>query len=321
MKESAFGLLKMVFPVIDALTALMVYPAALLMKQLRVIGIEKFPCCKKVLLRVGVFPILDHYYEPLFDAARLDSGAGKKRELKGIDWNLTEQLRLLQSFEFGGELHDVPTSKQDETTFHINNDSFGSGDAEYLYNLIRLKKPKRIFEIGSGNSTLIAAKAVKKNREKESGYHCKHVCIEPYEMPWLEKIGVSVLRQKVECIPKEFFLELAVDDLLFIDSSHIIRPQGDVLYEYLELLPALNSGVIVHIHDIFSPNDYSNLCQGLGRFWNEQYLLEAFLMSNSEWEILGSLNYLQHNHYQELKENCLFLTPEREPGSFYLRKK
>ena len=178
----------------------------------------------------------------------------------------------------------------------------------------------RIFEIGSGYSTLIAVRAIRKNIAEEPEYHCNHVCVEPYEMPWLEEIGVTVIRQRVETLPLNLFQELDDGDLLFIDSSHIIRPQGDVLFEYLELLPSLNPGVVVHVHDIFSPNDYSNLCLGLGRFWNEQYLLEAFLTSNHEWEIMGGLNYLKHHHYKELKAVCPFLTPEREPGSFYLRK-
>ncbi|WP_369410476.1 class I SAM-dependent methyltransferase [Pontibacter qinzhouensis] len=54
------------------------------------------------------------------------------------------------------------------------------------------------------------------------------------------------------------FQQLEANDILFIDSSHIIRPQGDVLFEYLEVLPTLKSGVIVHVHDIFTPKDYLN---------------------------------------------------------------
>ena len=93
----------------------------------------------------------------------------------------------------------------------------------------------------------------------------------------LEKIGVTVIRQKVEGLGKAVFAELEKGDILFIDSSHIIRPQGDVLFEYLESLPSLNRGVIVHIHDIFSPKDYlKEWVTNEVRFWNEQYLLEAF---------------------------------------------
>ena len=98
--------------------------------------------------------------------------------------------------------------KIDELTFHMNNGSFESGDAEYLYNLIRLKKPTKIIEIGSGNSTLMAIKAITKNQEEIVGYKCKHVCIEPYEAPWLEKTGVTIIRQRVEEVNKAMFSDV-----------------------------------------------------------------------------------------------------------------
>ena len=167
----------------------------------------------------------------------------------------------------------------------------------------------------------MAIKAIQKNQEENPDYKCKHVCIEPYEMPWLEKTGVLVLRKKVEDVEISFFSELGEDDILFIDSSHIIRPEGDVLFEYLELLPCLNKGVIVHMHDIFSPRNYLNeWLTSKVLFWNEQYLLEAFLSHNTSWKIISSLNCLHHNYYEKLKEVCPFLTPDREPGSFYIQK-
>ncbi len=117
------------------------------------------------------------------------------------------------------------------------------------------------------------------------------------------------------------FRSLAAGDILFIDSSHVIRPRGDVVFEYLEILPALDVGVIVHIHDIFLPRDYpAEWIVDEVRFWNEQYLLEAFLTLNSDWKVIGALNFLRHHHYQELKAKCPFLTDDREPGSFYIER-
>src|SRR5690606_40143407 len=140
-----------------------------------------------------------------------------------------------------------------------------------------------------------------------------------YEMPWLENLGIEVVRERAEDLPVSFFSGLSAGDILFIDSSHMIRPQGDVLYEYLELLPTLEEGVIVHIHDIFSPTDYleSWLVNDI-KFWNEQYLLEAFLTNNREWKIIGALNLMRHSHFDALKAVALHLTPDREPGSFYI---
>lgn len=266
-----------------------------------------------------MFPIRNHYYEPQFDMRKISRPFTEERRLLGVDLNIKEQLELLDKLKFADELKNTPTKKPSDLQFYLNNGAFESGDAEYWYQIIRLKKPRHIIEIGSGNSTLMAIKAIKRNQADEPPYQCKHVCIEPYENSWLEKTGVSIMRSKVEDLDVSFFSELAENDILFIDSSHMIRPEGDVLFEYLELLPSLNRGVIVHVHDIFTPRNYLNqwLINEV-RFWNEQYLLEAFLTQNNSWKIIGSLNYLHHNFYQKLKAVCPFLTPNREPGSFYM---
>lgn len=141
-------------------------------------------------------------------------------------------------------------------------------------------------------------------------------------MPWLEKhSAIEVVRQRVEELSTGFFSELSSGDILFIDSSHVIRPQGDVLFEYLELLPTLSAGVLVHVHDIFSPRDYPEawLVDRI-KFWNEQYLLEAFISGNRSWRIEGALNHLRHHHFDALKSVAPRLDARHEPGSFYLRK-
>lgn len=314
--------IKKVLPIVDIILIPFVYPAAWLLKNIRNAGVKRLPFCKKAFMNVGVFPIRNHYYEPQFDNRNPRVDFSRDRNLQAIDWNIYRQLEIIESFTFSSELADLPKVKQSSVGFYLNNDAFRSGDAEYWYQIIRTIKPKRIIEVGSGYSTLMAIKAINKNSEMDSSYKCKHICIEPYEMPWLEESGVSVLRKKVEDVELSFFSRLQEDDFLFIDSSHIIRPQGDVLFEYLELLPSLNKGVFVHIHDIFSPKNYLKkwLIDEV-KFWNEQYLLEAFLSHNNSWEIIGALNFLHHNYYKEFKAVAPFLSPEREPGSFYIRKK
>lgn len=310
-----------VLAVADVLLIPFVYAAAWLMKTVRTIGVHRLRRSKSVLLKVGVFPIRNHYYEPQFDNCHPLKPFSQDRALSGIDWNTDEQLAVLAECSFAHELAEVPRKNPGTLDFYMDNGSFESGDAEYWYQIIRLKKPRRILEVGSGNSTLMATKALAKNREQDAEYTCQHICIEPYEMPWLEKIGASIVRKKIEDIELSFFSELKENDILFIDSSHIIRPAGDVLFEYLELLPTLSAGVIVHVHDIFSPKNYpKQWLEDEVRFWNEQYLLEAFLTHNKNWKILGALNYLHHNHYDSLKSVAPFLTPQREPGSFYMQK-
>ena len=314
---------KIIMPIIDVMFVIFTYPSAFLLKLIRRAGVNRMPLCKNALFKVGVFPILDHYYEPQFDNRKNQIDFSQERNLPGIDWRVSDQLKMLKTLTFSGELAGILQEKTKENSleFHLNNGAFESGDAECWYQIIRANKPKRIIEIGSGNSTLMAIKAIKKNQSEQLNYTCEHICIEPYEMPWLEQMDITIIREKVEDMDLSFFSQLKENDILFIDSSHVIRPQGDVLFEYLELLPSLNKGVIVHIHDIFSPRNYpKSWLQDDIRFWNEQYLVEAFLSNNDSWEIIASLNFLHHNYYNLLKEVAPFLTPEREPGSFYIKK-
>lgn len=321
MKLQLKLLLIKVAPVADIFLTPFVYLSAGFLLITRTIGVHRLPYCKKTLLKAGVFPIRNHYYEPLFDTRNLRISLRTDRNLPGIDWNVKGQIDVLDRFKFNDELLEISSTKTDDLSFYYDNGAFRSGDAEYWYNMIRSHKPKLIIEVGSGYSTRMAVSAIRKNHDEDPDYRCKHICIEPYENPWLESLDVSVIREKVENVDKGFFKALEENDILFIDSSHMIRPQGDVLFEYLEILPILNAGVVVHIHDIFSPKDYlddwiiKEAC-----FWNEQYLLEAFLTSNKSWKIIGALNYLHHNHYDKLKEKCPKLTPDREPGSFYIKK-
>jgi hypothetical protein len=315
------ALARRLMPLADAVLAPLVYPCAWLLKAVRRAGVHRMPLCRAVLMQVGVFPIRDHYFEPQFDLRKAAPSLSRERPLPGIDWNAEEQLRVLDALRYSGELGDLPQSRPAGLEFYMSNGSFVSGDAEYWYQLIRLKKPRRIFEIGSGNSTLMAVRALRRNRAEDSGYGCKHVCIEPYPMPWLRELPVTLIREKVEDIDAGFFSELEDNDVLFIDSSHVIRPQGDVLYEYLELLPRLGKGVIVHVHDVFSPRNYpAQWLVDEVRLWNEQYLLEAFLSHNGSWKVIGALNYLHHHHYERLKAVAPFLAPDREPGSFYIQR-
>lgn len=280
---------------------------------------------EKIFMEEGLLPILDHYYHPMINPKKdLIRSLRENRNLPGIKLNEQEQLDLLSQFHYNEELLAFPLEKKSDSTieYFYANGNYESGDSEYLYNMIRHFKPQRIIEIGSGYSTLMARSAINKNQSEDDQYTCRHICIEPYEQPWLEKTGAEIIREKVETIDLQFFSQLSNHDILFIDSSHIIRPQGDVLFEYQVLLPILNPGVLVHIHDIFTPKDYPDEWVYTHRFWNEQYLLEAFLVNNAEFKIIGALNYLKHSYYKELSEKCPVFAKQsgREPGAFWLAK-
>jgi len=313
-------------PVVDLIAIIPVLIAAILMKMVRRLGIWRMPLCKAVFNRVGIYPIRDHYYEPMFNYKKhLQHSLRNERTLPGIDINAAGQLHWLAQFNYADELKRIPLHPLDEKSFYYKNPNFAEGDAECLYSLIRLKKPKRIIEIGSGFSTMMAREAIAQNQRDDASYTCHHICIEPYEMPWLDAInGLEVIRQKVEKTDRTLFRQLESNDMLFIDSSHIIRPQSDVLTEYLEILPILNSGVLIHIHDIFTPYDYLDhwLIDEV-KLWNEQYLLEAFLSCNPQFEIVLALNFLAHQHTAALEEKFPMLRGQAkqvEPRSIWIRK-
>ncbi|HEX7509702.1 MAG TPA: class I SAM-dependent methyltransferase, partial [Chitinivibrionales bacterium] len=165
--------------------------------------------------------------------------------------------------------------------------------------------------------------AIKKNTE-ESGGDCELTCIEPFHMPWLEKKGVRVIRNLVENVRLDAFKELNANDILFIDSSHIIRPQGDLLFIFLELLPILNPGVVVHIHDIFSPADiHEGFLFTDALLYNEQYLLEAFLTCNPRFKVIAALSYLRRHFPQLMFEKCPGMRQHfemQEPRSFWIKR-
>lgn len=261
-----------------------------------------------------------HYYEPTYAEADLPPDTAAERALPGLDLNADEQLALLGRFTFAEELLAIPVERSGETEFGYGNPMYGFGDAESYYSFIRLFRPRRIIEIGSGNSTLIARKAVAANKREEPDYICHQTCIEPYEMPWLERTGATVIRERVETVAIETFDALEAGDILFIDSSHVIRPRGDVLREFLEIVPRLKPGVLVHVHDIFTPRDYpESWLREDRRLWNEQYLLEAFLAFNTRYRILCANNWLKHNHFEAFASAFPMMGrfPDHEPGAFW----
>jgi hypothetical protein len=161
------------------------------------------------------------------------------------------------------------------------------------------------------------------NQKEDGTYSCAHVCIEPYENPWLEKLGIEIIRKRVQDLPLTFFETLNKDDILFVDSSHVVKPQGDVLFEIFDIYGSIKSGVYIHVHDIFTPRDYPHHWVIDDRkLWHEQYILEAFLSFNSEFEIVCALNWLWRNHPEQLENACPVLTNRlpNNPGSFWFKR-
>ena len=278
---------------------------------------------KKLTITLNTFkklkylPVRDHYYEPLtFEAI-----GGKYRErVASLLFNSQKDFNFLNVIARPSEfLADYNRGQIYATGFKFGNKSFESGDAEILYYVVRHFKPKIIIEVGAGQSSLIIHAAMKLNSAE--GYIGRHTIIEPFENAWLEKLGATVIRERVELVEFSEFMQLDAGDILFIDSSHVVRSQNDCVFEYTELLPSLRQGVVVHIHDIFTPFDYPDEWINKDfRIWTEQYIVEVLLSDTSKWEILAPLNWLSQNH-EEFKRYCPFYTKERSPGSLWIRRR
>jgi predicted O-methyltransferase YrrM len=184
--------------------------------------------------------------------------------------------------------------------------------------MVRHFQPRSIVEIGSGFSSLILGEALTKNNEPNL------VCIDPSPQDFLRHNFpglASLIEKRVQDVDFDFFSQLNSNDILFIDSSHAVKIGGDVNYLFLEVLPRLKPGVIVHIHDIFLPFEYRrDWVMEQFRFWTEQYLLQGFLMFNSEFEVLMANSYLNHYHQEDLKASFPTLSSWRG-GSFWMRRR
>ncbi len=308
---------------IDVLGSPLTLFSALWLKLVRRIGTWRTPVSRALFRLVGVMPIRDHYYEPLFQPGQLRYSLRRQRDLPGLDLNLDEQLALLQKFNFGDEIMELSQTEVSGRPFRLWTGGYGAGDIDYLYSMIRLFQPKRIVEVGSGRSTAVALAAIARNEKDDETYNGRLTCVEPYRCPHLEDAGVDVIRQRVEEVDAELFSQLGTNDILFIDTTHIICPQGDVLHLYLKVLPTVSSGVLAHIHDVFSPYDYlDEWVLEYIRFWNEQYLLEAFLCMNPGFKVLAATNFLKHNYGQMFEEKCPLakLQADCEPGAFWIAR-
>ena len=192
-----------------------------------------------------------------------------------------------------------------------------------LYCLIRHLRPKTIIEIGSGYSTLVASMAIGANKNEIPDYDCSLISIEPFpRRDLLDKcLHLSErIETPVQEVPLSLFQRLHPNDILFIDSSHITNIGSDVNYEFHQILPSLAPGVLVHLHDIFIPFEYPEpWIKDRALFWNEQYLLRAFLTFNSHFDVVWAANYVNQTYPQRLKAAFSSLRSDDQPSSFWVR--
>lgn len=279
--------------------------------------------------KLGFHITPNHFYQPIPDTRKLQNNLWlKNSELVGVDLNVKKQLELLSSFVLNYKVeYDIFPKNQTDIPhqYYSCNDFFGSVDGEILYSMIRHFKPKKVFEIGSGFSTYASAQAILRNKSENDDCAGELIAFEPYPNDVLKAgfPGLSKLVPKeIQAINISKFSDLKENDILFIDSSHVLNIGSDVQYEFLEILPRLNKGVLIHIHDVFLPSEYpKEWVLDNFIFWNEQYLLQAFLEFNDSFEVIWSANYMNITYPEKLEQS--FDSYERgktRPASFWIRK-
>ena len=242
------------------------------------------------------------YYSPLPVRSELErhrSRWARPSALPGVEYDLDAMSALHARLfaDHGAELRDLPS--YDEAKELGYGPGFTRLDAQWLYLVMRHLRPARYVEIGSGLSTWYASRAAARNAAE--GRPCRLSAIDPYPSTGIRSIpGLDVLDQPVQSAPLETFLELEAGDVLFIDSTHVVRIDGDVPHLYLEVLPRLAPGVVVHSHDVHFPYNTPHPAEAYvlrakwPRYWTEAMLLQAFLCGNQSWEILLSAGLLRH---------------------------
>jgi predicted O-methyltransferase YrrM len=272
-----------------------------------------------------VLPV--NYYSPVPDTIDLRNGHQGWRDeadLSDICFNLDEQRQLGENFvAYREELSQLPDAED------LRQCGYGLGyspvDAMLLHCFVRHFRPSRIIEVGSGVSTVYEAHAISLNADK-GAHPCTLTCIEPYPSHRLRSIAqvTEIIAKKVQELSPSAFDVLDAGDILFIDSSHSVKVGSDVNFLLLQVLPALQPGVLIHIHDIvfpyLAPPDFW-LFERL-MFWQENVLLKAMLSGNPGFEVIYCASYLHHKDPGALRAAFPQYDPEvHYPQSIWLRKR
>jgi predicted O-methyltransferase YrrM len=253
-----------------------------------------------------------HFYSPL------TSEADARRSLSwsdapGVDLREESQLAL------AARLQPLMRQPPSGPRYVPANNMFGAADAAVFRAMLAYLRPARLLEVGSGYSTALALDEADASSAL-SGLDI--TCVEPFPERLLGLLTpadadrVTLLRQPVQELGLDAYERLGPGDMLFIDSTHVVKAGSDVAWLFLHVLPRLTPGVVVHVHDVFWPFGYPAAWLRQRRDWTEAYLLHAFLIGNSGWEILLFPSWLWRCHPGLVPEHLA----GAEPGSIWLRK-
>lgn len=253
------------------------------------------------------------FYSPLPAPEDIPSAVPKHdRAIPGIDLRVQGQLALVDDLaRFYAEFPFGEQPRPDHR-FHLDNDFFSYCDAVVLFGMMRHLRPRRIVEVGSGFSSSLMLDT--RDLFHDVDPHLTFIDPYPQRLQSLmrpeDRTRATVIPKKVQEVDPAAFDALEAGDILFIDSSHVVKLNSDVALLLFEILPRLAPGVIVHFHDIPWPFEYPVTWLKNGRAWNEAYALRAFLQYNERFEILFFNDYMASVH-EEVMRATMPLTLER----------
>lgn len=267
-----------------------------------------------------------HYYHPLPDFKKMNEQFYEKNKTKHLfDVNLNPETQQYLITEFVKYYKELPPWQDGKSAgldyyFATDNNMYQYGDAISLYSMIRQYKPQRIIEIGSGHSTAVMSDVNRLYFENKINI----TCIEPYCDRIKNVLGANIAHvhlheHNLQDVPVAMFKELKENDILFVDSSHTSKFGSDLNKIIFEILPLLDKGVVIHFHDIFQNFEYPYEWLKMGIGWNEAYLLHAFLMYNTHFQILLHSSYV-HSHFADLMKEHLPLTLKNMGASLWIQK-
>jgi hypothetical protein len=269
---------------------------------------------------------LGHFYSPFPDIEQIRNRDAQiwgkmPEELRGIDLNRDDQLKLLYEFSNYYAAQPFKDHKQKGLRYYFVNPSYSYADAIFLYSMLRHLKPKKLIEVGSGYSSCVSLDT----NELFLNSQMDFTFIEPYPENLLslttrkDKTSMKLIQKNIQDVDLSVFSELQANDILFIDSTHVSKTDSDVNYIFFELLPSLNKGVYIHFHDIFYPFEYPKDWIYEGRGWSEAYVLRAFLQFNKDFEIVFFSSFL-FSFYKDLIAKKMPLCLKNPGGCIWIKK-
>ncbi len=277
---------------------------------------------KKLILNQGRYPA-GHYYSPIPEKGwvkeYLDRQTKMPINLVDIDLRKEHQLSVINRYiKFYSE---IPfTFEKKSTRYYFDQEWFTYFDAISLYSFIRDIKPKKIIEVGSGFSSAVMLDTAELFLETKP----QMTFIEPFPER-LKSIlresdnRIEIIEDKVQNVKLEVFQKLNAGDILFIDSSHVLKYGSDLHYLLFEIIPNLEKGVFVHFHDIIYPFEYFQNWLKEGRYWNEIYMLRAFLANNTDWKI-HFFNSFVGREFKDVLTTEMPICMKNTGGSIYIER-